>query len=994
MSFPQTLCPICGTPSDDPRTQADYVNGVLPPACPLCDSGWDVWELRFAPIPLEKNRAQIASWLGQLPFPSAIDLACTDNGMRVRMFTPPGSADGAIRSWAAMTHQQTRWVKLPPGAIPPSELRFALKNTTHVPSVSLTDRGGDPMLAVSGYLMNHRERNDNGIRMWFTGKDPELQARLQALVSYSYGTESGVGDSSPNPWGMRLTMLRALVAIGILVAGVFAGATTARWINLFVGILGTLAGSILTLVAAFGVLDWMNWRSIPKTIIEAKIEDILLKTTIIYYGDSAPKGLSLLTGNNQWIQMKSEDKEWPFIRSCPITLSATDMATMVAPPEMGETSGVMARDVVQEIPAPPPSEPLLEAPFKVGTSVADDKPVGIDPDAHAVAIGGSRSGKTSIAYSTLVQLIQKGDDAPGIFLIDPHLSLADGILEFIHNLPAEQRENAIKRLRIISPDQPEVVPLNLLTIKDLSWAGNTIVQIGSRIWDDYWGPRMQAALLGLFRLAHAWNHEQVRRAAEDAQIRTHQPTGDSIMGSPASATQPDSQNSPTEVIQEPPPTTTQLSFDQILGVSVSEAQAYTTEEIEVRQKDPSNSLDVSESEIHVQEAGSMGLEESPQLPGILGLLHVVFSAYNREWRHLAMNYIQGADRIGVLALDALLGQFGTDDNNKGQGWITEVVSPILSKVMALELSPWLFSALHQDSFVDMEQWVNDRSWVVMRLPSGQVGRESARLIASVVYNVFDAAFRKATFKNPIPFYFVIDEAQEIGTGMRLESMLAEGAKFGARMFVLTQSLEMMRKIEIMKPFVQSLLTNTSTQAFFSPDPDDADTIRAMLSSSHRYGDITLDLPTLQCWLRARIKGHWQPPTLVRIPHVGSNNPDHVQQVIRDVVAAHPEDYKPVDDWQATAIRAIKEMIPESQMKLLNQVLRPSEVDLMAAKTQPEPRDHQKMQEKLQRDKVSAEARGDHTGDVRRSDQNQPKQRTESSEPLSDELDRFADFGID
>ena len=92
----------------------------------------------------------------------------------------------------------------------------------------------------------------------------------------------------------------------------------------------------------------------------------------------------------------------------------------------------------------------------------------------------------------------------------------------------------------------------------------------------------------------------------------------------------------------------------------------------------------------------MGLDESPQLPGILGLLHVVFSAYNKEWRHNAMNYIQGADRIGVLALDALLGQFGTDDNNKGQGWITEVVSPILSKVMALELSPWLFSALHQE----------------------------------------------------------------------------------------------------------------------------------------------------------------------------------------------------------------------------------------------------------------------------------------------------------
>src|SRR5690606_24176222 len=57
--------------------------------CPLCAGNWDVWELRLAPIPLERNRAQIASWLGQLPFPSAIDLVATGQGMRVRMFTPP-----------------------------------------------------------------------------------------------------------------------------------------------------------------------------------------------------------------------------------------------------------------------------------------------------------------------------------------------------------------------------------------------------------------------------------------------------------------------------------------------------------------------------------------------------------------------------------------------------------------------------------------------------------------------------------------------------------------------------------------------------------------------------------------------------------------------------------------------------------------------------------------------------------------------------------------
>ena len=150
----QIICINCGYSYDDLRTDEQRQDDDATPLCPLCSGGWDVWELRFAPIPLEKNRAQIASWLGQLPFPSAIDLACTEKGIRVRMFTPPGSADGAIRSWAAMTHQQTRWVKLPASAIPESKMRFALKNTTHVPSVSLADRGGDPMLAISGYLMN------------------------------------------------------------------------------------------------------------------------------------------------------------------------------------------------------------------------------------------------------------------------------------------------------------------------------------------------------------------------------------------------------------------------------------------------------------------------------------------------------------------------------------------------------------------------------------------------------------------------------------------------------------------------------------------------------------------------------------------------------------------------------------------------------------------------------------------------------------------------
>jgi len=83
-------------------------------------------------------------------------------------------------------------------------------------------------------------------------------------------------------------------------------------------------------------------------------------------------------------------------------------------------------------------------------------------------------------------------------------------LDLVAQLPEGEREKAVQRLRVITPDRPWVVPLNLLAVPDFTWAGNAIVQVGRRIWDDYWGPRMQAALLGLFRLAHVWNRAHPR----------------------------------------------------------------------------------------------------------------------------------------------------------------------------------------------------------------------------------------------------------------------------------------------------------------------------------------------------------------------------------------------------------------------------------------------------------------------------------------------------
>jgi hypothetical protein len=254
-----------------------------------------------------------------------------------------------------------------------------------------------------------------------------------------------------------------------------------------------------------------------------------------------------------------------------------------------------------------------------------------------------------------------------------------------------------------------------------------------------------------------------------------------------------------------------------------------------------------------------------------------------------------------------------------------------------------------------------------------MGRESARLTASVLYNVFDAAFRKATTLQAIPFYFFIDEAQEIGTGMRLESMLSEGAKFGARMFVLTQSLAMMRRIEGMETLVQSLLANTSTQAFFSPDPEDADTIRAILSSSYRYGDVTLDLPTLQCWLRARIEKHWQPPTLARIEPLGKSKREDVQALIREVIGTHPEDYVFASDWEPSAMGAIEKLIPPGARILLQEAMSPDLARQDIEKVLLEAAQEEKRQRIARIEKGKAVERGEDPANVRLREQNSPRQ---------------------
>ena len=271
---------------------------------------------------------------------------------------------------------------------------------------------------------------------------------------------------SPNPWGLRLALLRFVLVFGIkwsrsrrpLIAGVSGGSISAGWILPVTGAIGVLGGGLITFAAAAGMLDWMQWRSIPKEVVERRVNDTLLKISFsartgngCQVRNHFPQSLSLLSAPGKWetVDAVTTNSDWPAVRAFAMPLPAVEVAALVTPPEAGEGSGVIDRDSRQDVPAPPPSRPLTEAAFKVvafsatkiGKSSATGEAIGVDPDGHGLVTGGSRTGKTSFAYALLERLIERGEDAPGIFLVDPHVSLADAFLpsrccaEAVNDLP-------------------------------------------------------------------------------------------------------------------------------------------------------------------------------------------------------------------------------------------------------------------------------------------------------------------------------------------------------------------------------------------------------------------------------------------------------------------------------------------------------------------------------------------------------------------------------
>ena len=145
-------------------------------------------------------------WLGQLPFPSVVEWSASPKGLRVRLYAPPHTVDGVVQAWAAMTGQHSRWRKLE--SVDLAQSGVFLRPEMKLPSLTASAPDSDPLLAIGSRLIQAaREGGAVHMRLWVLGREAALQEKLRALSAYSYGTEGGVENNTPNPWGMRLSLI-------------------------------------------------------------------------------------------------------------------------------------------------------------------------------------------------------------------------------------------------------------------------------------------------------------------------------------------------------------------------------------------------------------------------------------------------------------------------------------------------------------------------------------------------------------------------------------------------------------------------------------------------------------------------------------------------------------------------------------------------------------------------------------------------------------------
>lgn len=183
-----------------------------------------------------------------------------------------------------------------------------------------------------------------------------------------------------------------------------------------------------------------------------------------------------------------------------------------------------------------------------------------------------------------------------------------------------------------------------------------------------------------------------------------------------------------------------------------------------------------------------------------------------------------------------LKDFWDDYKNLSPSARQEALGPIMNKLQAFTLRDDVRHIIAQSgSALDMDKVLSERKILIMRLPKGELGPETAPLLGSTAMMLLWAAVQRrpeADRKDFCSCY--VDECQDfLNLPTPLETILAQGRGFGFPLTLANQHLG-----QLGSSMQKDVLANANSQLFFRLSAADAKAVAPQFGTAIRPEDLT------------------------------------------------------------------------------------------------------------------------------------------------------------
>ncbi|TFH33149.1 MAG: DUF87 domain-containing protein, partial [Anaerolineales bacterium] len=535
-------CRVCGATLervDDQWLLENRVGQVQSPLPPRFRLDYKIAELQL-PAHNEVDEEAVGQFITTLPLPVSLELFGSGD-RRVMLVRGPESS---LRHLAGLIQAQwpSAFLKIldddpvNPGATssngyPRYSFGFRLEKPAYLPIRTWTSfLHGDPMHNLLASTLGLAEKEKiwlqillirKAVPKWIGTVQERLKMEEQRgfMVNESGNTATKTATFTKVPVPERLSIGGGIATVAAFIFGLlaFLMAMKGHWITV---------GAMVVIALAIGIL-WVRffggendpWSGADLSLVKQKVvnqdsfyqaairaavwaDDIERARELAYRLENSMAQYGQVGGNSfvgcpdslkdmgPWpIQLYAQEEHWMW-------LGTDEVAWLWHPPIVNErvSPGFLPLRGV-EMRSPDPQD--VEGFYEIGryfTADGGSKPVHIGTKAlqrNIFCIGKPGAGKSTLMQHLVLAGMQD-EEKPAIIVIDPHGDLVNQLIGTIDPGDAE-------RIRVFDVgDQDYSMTFNPLDVHRQGWSvvqvANSIVDIGSSLWSNYWGPRMQIPL--------------------------------------------------------------------------------------------------------------------------------------------------------------------------------------------------------------------------------------------------------------------------------------------------------------------------------------------------------------------------------------------------------------------------------------------------------------------------------------------------------------------